>query len=212
MNVSDLLNPVTAAPTATGNRRSRCVSTPVHCYNSNRYYSQYQKKEEEYIDQEDQHHSNSMVGKPRSRFSEYEDNIIRQGVAQRLTWGQISDLLPHRKRATCFNRYRTLQGIRKSRKQSESPPMMSTSLSSSPSLSPVTSCFSTSPTTPPPPSHNTIERTSDIMYPLMNEEEEEVIEEDDNITSFNHHKKYLAFPPIKQQHHFYQQQQPYYSF
>lgn len=59
-----------------------------------------------------------MIGKPRSRFSEYEDNIIRQGVANRLTWGQISDLLPHRKRATCFNRYRTLQGIRKSRKSS----------------------------------------------------------------------------------------------
>lgn len=151
-----------------------------------------------------------MVGKPRSRFSEYEDNIIRQGVAQRLTWGQISDLLPHRKRATCFNRYRTLQGIRKSRKQSESPPMMSTSLSSSPSLSPVTSCFSTSPTTPPPPPpaslHNAIERTSDIMYPsLMNEEDEEIIEQDDTITSFNLHKKYFAFPPIKQQqqHHFY---------
>lgn len=83
------------------------------------------------------------MGKPRSRFSEYEDNIIRNGVAQRLTWGQISDLLPHRKRATCFNRYRTLQGIRKSRKQnSESgSPIMACSLSTS-------SSSSTSPSSP----------------------------------------------------------------
>ncbi|KAI9317288.1 hypothetical protein BX666DRAFT_1944210 [Dichotomocladium elegans] len=55
-------------------------------------------------------------GKPRNRFSEYEDAVICQGVAKGLTWGQISGQLPHRKRATCFNRYRTLQGIRKSRK------------------------------------------------------------------------------------------------
>lgn len=62
--------------------------------------------------------------KPRSRFSALEDAIICQGVANGLTWGQISSQLPHRKRATCFNRYRTLQGIRKSRPQSamESPP------------------------------------------------------------------------------------------
>lgn len=57
-------------------------------------------------------------GKPRSRFSEIEDAIICEGVARGLTWGQISGQLPHRKRATCFNRYRTLQGIRKSRKRS----------------------------------------------------------------------------------------------
>ncbi|CAO3598831.1 unnamed protein product [Absidia cylindrospora] len=55
--------------------------------------------------------------KPRSRFSALEDAIICQGVANGLTWGQISGQLPHRKRATCFNRYRTLQGIRKSRPQ-----------------------------------------------------------------------------------------------
>lgn len=62
--------------------------------------------------------------KPRSRFSALEDAIICQGVANGLTWGQISSQLPHRKRATCFNRYRTLQGIRKSRPQSamDSPP------------------------------------------------------------------------------------------
>ncbi|KAI9319434.1 hypothetical protein BX666DRAFT_2111135 [Dichotomocladium elegans] len=56
-------------------------------------------------------------GKPRSRFSDVEDAIICEGVAKGLTWGQISRQLPHRKRATCFNRYRTLQGIRKSRKR-----------------------------------------------------------------------------------------------
>ncbi|KAI8384871.1 uncharacterized protein BYT42DRAFT_277702 [Radiomyces spectabilis] len=56
------------------------------------------------------------LGKSRSRFSDLEDAIICEGVAKGLTWGQISGQLPHRKRATCFNRYRTLQGIRKSRK------------------------------------------------------------------------------------------------
>ncbi|CAO3701922.1 unnamed protein product [Rhizopus stolonifer] len=60
----------------------------------------------------------SMTGKSRSRFSDTEDTIICEGVAKGLTWGQISRQLPHRKRATCFNRYRTLQGIRKSRKRS----------------------------------------------------------------------------------------------
>lgn len=100
-----------------------------------------------HLHQQHLQHQN-VIGKPRSRFSEYEDNIIRQGVAQRLTWGQISDLLPHRKRATCFNRYRTLQGIRKSRKLSEAnSPEMSPSSSLSPA-SPVTSCFS-DPKTPP---------------------------------------------------------------
>ena len=100
-----------------------------------------------HLHQQHLQHQN-LIGKPRSRFSEYEDNVIRQGVAQRLTWGQISDLLPHRKRATCFNRYRTLQGIRKSRKLSEAnSPEMSSSSSLSPT-SPVTSCFS-DPKTPP---------------------------------------------------------------
>jgi hypothetical protein len=160
--VSDLLNPVVTPSKSISTSylnntksRQRCVSTPIHSYynnNSNRNY-QPQIKEEE-----DQH----LVGKPRSRFSEYEDNIIRNGVAQRLTWGQISDLLPHRKRATCFNRYRTLQGIRKSRKQSESPPM---TVSSSPSLSPVTSCFH-GPTTPPPNNN----KLTDIMYPMNDDE------------------------------------------
>ncbi|KAI9480610.1 MAG: hypothetical protein EXX96DRAFT_456085, partial [Benjaminiella poitrasii] len=62
--------------------------------------------------------SSSNSGKPRSRFSDVEDAIICDGVARGLTWGQISGQLPHRKRATCFNRYRTLQGIRKSRNNS----------------------------------------------------------------------------------------------
>ncbi|ORZ07576.1 hypothetical protein BCR42DRAFT_299052, partial [Absidia repens] len=64
-------------------------------------------------------HSESIHGKPRSRFSDLEDAIICDGVAKGLTWGQISSQLPHRKRATCFNRYRTLQGVRKSRKRSQ---------------------------------------------------------------------------------------------
>lgn len=71
--------------------------------------------------------TSSSHGKPRSRFSDIEDAIICEGVARGLTWGQISSQLPHRKRATCFNRYRTLQGIRKSRKRSlpdmRSPPI-----------------------------------------------------------------------------------------
>ncbi|KAI9280431.1 hypothetical protein BY458DRAFT_500673 [Sporodiniella umbellata] len=68
----------------------------------------------------------SALSKSRSRFSDAEDTIICEGVAKGLTWGQISRQLPHRKRATCFNRYRTLQGIRKSRKRSiglSSPPL-----------------------------------------------------------------------------------------
>ncbi|SAM04106.1 hypothetical protein [Absidia glauca] len=61
--------------------------------------------------------------KPRSRFSALEDAIICQGVANGLTWGQISSQLPHRKRATCFNRYRTLQGVRKSRPHAMTSPI-----------------------------------------------------------------------------------------
>ncbi|KAI8330044.1 hypothetical protein BC941DRAFT_475807 [Chlamydoabsidia padenii] len=75
---------------------------------------------------ESTYHATPLIShmKPRSRFSALEDAIICQGVANGLTWGQISNQLPHRKRATCFNRYRTLQGIRKSRPQSamDSPP------------------------------------------------------------------------------------------
>lgn len=83
----------------------------------------------------------SNSGKPRSRFSDVEDAIICDGVARGLTWGQISGQLPHRKRATCFNRYRTLQGVRKSRKRSM-PDMRS------PPITPPHSC-SWLPTTPP---------------------------------------------------------------
>lgn len=63
--------------------------------------------------------NDTQNGKSRSRFSDEEDAIICEGVAKGLTWGQISEQLPHRKRATCFNRYRTLQGARKSRKRSQ---------------------------------------------------------------------------------------------
>lgn len=110
-------------------RRSRCVSTPVLSPYSHKvspsskrvheYHQQQQRNDESSLvgyNYQQQHHQS--IGKPRSRFSETEDNIICDGVAKGLTWGQISDLLPHRKRATCFNRYRTLQGIRKSRKNS----------------------------------------------------------------------------------------------
>lgn len=94
-------------PLPLNHQRTRCISSPIIPS-----FKQEEKEQEQNV---------CMLGKARSRFSEYEDNIIRQGVANRLTWGQISDLLPHRKRATCFNRYRTLQGIRKSRKSSASP-------------------------------------------------------------------------------------------
>ncbi|CAO3599829.1 unnamed protein product [Absidia cylindrospora] len=83
-------------------------------------------------------HPESVHGKPRSRFSDLEDAIICDGVAKGLTWGQISNQLPHRKRATCFNRYRTLQGIRKSRKRSLSSTLESRYSSSSSSSSNVT--------------------------------------------------------------------------
>ncbi|KAF1804112.1 Homeodomain-like DNA binding domain-containing transcription factor [Mucor lusitanicus] len=153
MNVSDLLNPLPNRNNNTKFVRTRCISTPVIPSSSSssttarHYYDPSQHMDLHHLHQQHLQHQN-VIGKPRSRFSEYEDNIIRQGVAQRLTWGQISDLLPHRKRATCFNRYRTLQGIRKSRKLSEAnSPEMSSSSSLSPA-SPVTSCFS-DPKTPP---------------------------------------------------------------
>ncbi|CAO3617592.1 unnamed protein product [Cunninghamella echinulata] len=96
MNIADMLNPtdIMSPPLS-----------PKSAYSSNEL---------------DHHHHNTVHGKPRSRFSELEDTIICEGVAKGLTWGQISSQLPHRKRATCFNRYRTLQGIRKSRKKSTS--------------------------------------------------------------------------------------------
>ncbi|EIE83643.1 hypothetical protein G6F46_007535 [Rhizopus delemar] len=105
MNVSDLLNPLTTVIKVTTANNNRTSTRPR--YTSSPLLQRYQPRIEEQV-----------VGKSRSRFSEYEDNIIRDGVAQGFTWGQISELLPHRKRATCFNRYRTLQGVRKSRKLS----------------------------------------------------------------------------------------------
>ncbi|KAI7897351.1 uncharacterized protein EV154DRAFT_433599 [Mucor mucedo] len=169
MNVSALLNPVTHG------HRSRCVSSPVlpvHNRQKQQNHQQQQMMEDD--------HLGGGVGKPRSRFSEYEDNIIRNGVAQRLTWGQISDLLPHRKRATCFNRYRTLQGIRKSRKQSSEAgsPVMTCSLSTSSSSSaspssplhshfqhqqhqPIAACLAL-----PPLMTNSW--STDIIYPMNN--------------------------------------------
>ncbi|KAG0164207.1 hypothetical protein DFQ28_005235 [Apophysomyces sp. BC1034] len=115
--------------------------------------------------QQQQQHSSSrgffpyprpLHGKPRSRFSDLEDAIICEGVAKGMTWGQISSQLPHRKRATCFNRYRTLQGIRKSRKRSPdrltchvSPLSPSSPISAHPSSS-SSSSSPWLPTTPPP--------------------------------------------------------------
>lgn len=147
--VSDLLNPLPSLNTRLP--RSRCVSTPIISPTSShgapqRHHNYHHNHHQRQREEEEQIQPHTVIGKPRSRFSEAEDNIIRQGVAQRLTWGQISELLPHRKRATCFNRYRTLQGIRKSRKSSTSE-ASSPEMSTSPS-SPVTSCFS-GPTTPP---------------------------------------------------------------
>ncbi|CEP16135.1 hypothetical protein [Parasitella parasitica] len=156
MNISDLLNPLSNNHNHNRNQNSsknvqtRCISDPIISpaspANNRRYYERSQPMDLHHLHQQHLQHQN-VIGKPRSRFSEYEDNIIRQGVAQRLTWGQISDLLPHRKRATCFNRYRTLQGIRKSRKLPEAG---SPEMSSSSSVGPTSpgSCFS-DPKTPP---------------------------------------------------------------
>ncbi|KAI7898339.1 uncharacterized protein BX663DRAFT_480375 [Cokeromyces recurvatus] len=111
MKVADMLN-----PTAIGQLTSPPLSP-----------QQQQRKEDHYdrqpIIKTKRNNStstsiNNNGGKPRSRFSDIEDSIICEGVARGLTWGQISSQLPHRKRATCFNRYRTLQGIRKSRNNS----------------------------------------------------------------------------------------------
>ncbi|GAA5810976.1 hypothetical protein MFLAVUS_004405 [Mucor flavus] len=208
MNVSELLNPLNSSKSA--NQRSRCISTPIiPLHNSNRYYQQQIEDD-----------NNTMIGKPRSRFSEYEDNIIRNGVAQRLTWGQISDLLPHRKRATCFNRYRTLQGIRKSRKQSTSEttsPLMTCSLSTTSTtsslspLSPVTSCFG-GPTTPPPSlslpplATSSSWSSADIIYPINKHNvstESSFSAQDDE--QFHKRSHRVALPAIR---HY---QQPYYN-
>ncbi|KAI8878427.1 hypothetical protein K501DRAFT_148606, partial [Backusella circina FSU 941] len=54
-------------------------------------------------------------GKPRRRFTPDEDRVIIRGVENDLTWGEIALLLVDRKRATCYNRYQTLIGKRKSR-------------------------------------------------------------------------------------------------
>ncbi|KAI8973601.1 hypothetical protein BDF20DRAFT_883225 [Mycotypha africana] len=187
MKVSDLLNPVPSTPAMVTPmptrkhqcQRSRCISSPA--LSSTIAAASPSLDTVRSLSYPPTHLDHPMIGKPRSRFSEYEDNIIRQGVAQRLTWGQISDLLPHRKRATCFNRYRTLQGIRKSRKlsssnnnnnnnsninNSHSPIPLTSTLSttsseaSSPEMtssptSPVPSCFNGPRTPPPPPSRHT---------------------------------------------------------
>ena len=104
-----------------GEGEQRLLSPPLSPFhNEDIYY--YQHEQQHHQDYYDEHNDVTFAannyGKPRSRFSEYEDAVICEGVAKGLTWGQISGQLPHRKRATCFNRYRTLQGIRKSRKRS----------------------------------------------------------------------------------------------
>ncbi|KAH8551645.1 hypothetical protein BGW37DRAFT_491750 [Umbelopsis sp. PMI_123] len=75
--------------------------------------------------------------KPRSRFSQLEDAVICEGVAKGLSWGEISAQLPHRKRATCFNRYYTLMGKRRPHKRRASS-VDSTATSSSPPSPPLT--------------------------------------------------------------------------
>lgn len=82
----------------------------VHSHGNHDLYHCYENEHEAF-------HCSEGYGKPRNRFTEYEDAVICEGVAKGLTWGQISAQLPNRKRATCFNRYRTLQGIRKSRRR-----------------------------------------------------------------------------------------------
>ncbi|KAI7907264.1 uncharacterized protein BX663DRAFT_495357 [Cokeromyces recurvatus] len=189
MNVADLLNPLTPSINY-NNKRSKSI-IPL-CRHKQKHTSDQQ-----------------IIGKPRSRFSEREDEIIRQGVAQGLTWGQISDLLPHRKRATCFNRYRTLQGVRKSRKLSSSSSSESDSLSSSPSPSssmsppsPISSPFNHGPITPPTSNYSHFNHhqwfsSSDIIY------DKQLYPTEDHHTSFSNfvmkksHKISLpALPPF----------------
>ncbi|ORY96571.1 hypothetical protein BCR43DRAFT_280338 [Syncephalastrum racemosum] len=102
MNIADILNPQQQQQQQ---QQQQMLSPPPSPLST--------QSTREFID----HRLLQVHGKPRSRFSDVEDAIICEGVARGLTWGQISRQLPHRKRATCFNRYRTLQGIRKSRKR-----------------------------------------------------------------------------------------------
>lgn len=143
--------------------------SPKSPYSSSSLSTTTTNMNEEYDQTNNNDNHTSVHGKPRSRFSELEDAIICEGVAKGLTWGQISNQLPHRKRATCFNRYRTLQGIRKSRKRSSiidhhqhqhqhdnnnkkylphSPTASPPSLNTTPSMSPR-STSSWTPITPP---------------------------------------------------------------
>jgi hypothetical protein len=55
------------------------------------------------------------LGNSRRQFTPDEDLLIREGRAQGLTWCAIASLLPGRKRATCFNRFKTLIGQRRTR-------------------------------------------------------------------------------------------------
>ncbi|KAI8139252.1 hypothetical protein BJV82DRAFT_672829 [Fennellomyces sp. T-0311] len=119
MNIADILNPTasssnTSTPTIY-EEEHRLLSPPLSPFHAEDvHYAQHSY----YGERVPATAVINNYGKPRSRFSEYEDAVICEGVAKGLTWGQISGQLPHRKRATCFNRYRTLQGIRKSRKRS----------------------------------------------------------------------------------------------
>ncbi|KAI7866554.1 hypothetical protein BDF14DRAFT_836145 [Spinellus fusiger] len=141
MNIADMLNPSYTVADDAYSSHQTCfqLTSPPH--------SPISKPKERSLSLSSAH----MSGKARSRFSALEDSIICNGVANGLTWGQISRQLPHRKRATCFNRYRTLQGIRKSRKSlllldcsdstlsrhygrpSLSPPSLASEMPSSPS-------------------------------------------------------------------------------
>ncbi|KAG2225855.1 hypothetical protein INT45_007099 [Circinella minor] len=129
MNISDILNPTASINNSNAStptiyeEEHRLLSPPLSPFHNENvyYYQQQQHYHHHHQDYYDEHNNVTSTannyGKPRSRFSEYEDAVICEGVAKGLTWGQISGQLPHRKRATCFNRYRTLQGIRKSRKR-----------------------------------------------------------------------------------------------
>ncbi|KAI8373098.1 uncharacterized protein BYT42DRAFT_548085 [Radiomyces spectabilis] len=132
MNIADMLN-----PSSSSLEQTRLISPPL---------SPKQHPIREFCPYPRPIQNN---GKPRSRFSDLEDAIICEGVAKGLTWGQISGQLPHRKRATCFNRYRTLQGIRKSRKRLSSNETMTRSMTPPSPVSPSTPA-SWLPTTPPP--------------------------------------------------------------
>ncbi|KAI9487895.1 MAG: hypothetical protein EXX96DRAFT_494480 [Benjaminiella poitrasii] len=203
MNVADLLNPLptTSSNITTCYRRSRCVSTPVI---PSTLYRQQQRQRQT----TDQQSTNNVIGKPRSRFSEREDEIICRGVAQGLTWGQISDLLPHRKRATCFNRYRTLQGIRKSRKLSSSSSEESDSLPSSPSMSPpspVSSTFNNGPVTPPTSNYTHFATnqqwfsSSDVIYDQPSKPYYPTTED----SSFPRRSHKISLPALPPYHHRY---------